>query len=365
VIQDATKPEGDKKEARVKEDEFFQMNRDLDSLCEFMQKFLSKNKRWESPVFIAGESYGGFRAAKLSKKLQEETGIGLSGTILISPALEVNLLNANDYDALAWSNAVPTMALTAAFHGKSRIFDKSTPAQEVMGGAEHFVNNELALLLAQGTAMAEEKREEVLHKMADLTGLSREYVIKSGGRISIVDFARELMREDRNVCGLYDATQYSVDPFPDRTNHEGPDSTLFSIERVFTGGINTQLRSNLGVESEREYTLLSMNVNTSWKIDGNRHAFDRLIGATDDLRYAMTLNPHMKVFLTHGLFDLVTPYYASNRIVQLMKVDDRLRDNLQVKHFNGGHMFYTWEKSRKEFTSAIRDFVQNALGNNR
>jgi carboxypeptidase C (cathepsin A) len=97
-------------------------------------------------------------------------------------------------------------------------------------------------------------------------------------------------------------------------------------------------------------------------VDGKRHAFDTQIGSTDDLRYAMALNPHMKVFLTHGYYDLVTPYFASNRICNLLKLDPELRKNLFLRHFEGGHMFYSWESTRFEFRDAMRDFYEIAVG---
>src|SRR3954471_21220461 len=78
-------------------DEYFGQKRDLESMCEFMARWLSENDRWSSPVFIAGESYGGYRVGRLVRMLQEETGIGLNGAILISPALELTGLAPSDY----------------------------------------------------------------------------------------------------------------------------------------------------------------------------------------------------------------------------------------------------------------------------
>ena len=69
--------------------EFFGQKRDLESLCEFAGRWLSKHDRWGSPVFVAGESYGGYRVGRLVRMLQENAGIGLNGAVLISPALEV------------------------------------------------------------------------------------------------------------------------------------------------------------------------------------------------------------------------------------------------------------------------------------
>ncbi len=106
--------------------------------------------------------------------------------------------------------------------------------------------------------------------------------------------------------------------------------------------------------------MLSYEVNTAWKIDTEQHAFALPPGATDDFRYGMALNPHMKAFITHGRYDLVTPYYASDRLRNLMRLDPQMAERLTVRHFGGGHMFYAWEASRREFTEAIAAFVADA-----
>ncbi len=150
-------------------------------------------------------------------------------------------------------------------------------------------------------------------------------------------------------------------PFPIGNRSEGPDPTLAGYGAAYAAAINRMLRAEIGVETDREYTLLSMEVNTDWKVDMQRHALASAVGATDDFRYGMALNPHMKAFITHGRHDLVTPYYASDRLRNLMRLDESMAERLTVRHFSGGHMFYAWESSRNEFREAIRAFVADAL----
>ena len=103
-------------------------------------------------------------------------------------------------------------------------------------------------------------------------------------------------------------------------------------------------------------------MNAAWKRDVEHHAFASPEGATDDFRYGMALNPHVKAFVTHGRFDLVTPYFASDRLRNLMRLDPEMAGRLTVEHFGGGHMFYAWESSRRAFTSSIAQFVADAIG---
>ena len=364
VIEPEKKEGDDKKDGGDELDpkEYFGYKRDLESLGEFMSRWLSANGRWGSPILIAGESYGGYRVGKLVRLLQETTGIGLNGAILISPALEIGGLNPDDYAIAPWVDVVPTMAAAAAFHGRSRVFERGAAVEEVQRAAEEFATTDYAVFLTRGASLGAEERERILGRLADFIGLSPEFVTRAEGRVQLRTFTRELLRDERKVLGAYDLTITTIDPFPDRDAFEGPDPTLGGISAAYTAGVNRQLRGEIGVETDREYQLLSLEVNEAWKNDAPRHFFLPPEGATDDFRYGMALNPHMKAFVTHGRYDLVTPYYTSDRLRNLMRLDPGMADRLTVRHFGGGHMFYAWEESRKAFRDAIGQFVADAVG---
>ncbi len=345
-----------------KNESYFALSKDLDSLGELMTRFLSKHQRWDSPIFIAGESYGGFRVGKLARSLQERFGIGLNGAILISPALELSWLMPTDYDVIPFVDTFPTMAAVAHHHGRASALSAQASLEEVVAAAETFATTELASLLLRGPGLAPDVHDRVLTKAAAFIGLDRALVEAMQGRVPKERFSRELLRDQGRVVGLYDGTVTGRDPFPDRVGGEGPDPTLWGLGRLFASGINAHLRRDLGVTTERQYELLSLDVNQAWKVDTQSHAFDMNASATDDLRYAMSLNPSMRVFITHGRFDLVTPYFTSNRLADLMKLDAPSRARVLLKHFHGGHMFYAWESSRRDFTEEVRAFVEGAIG---
>jgi carboxypeptidase C (cathepsin A) len=341
--------------------EYFGYKRDLESLCEAMGRWLSAHGRWGSPVFIAGESYGGYRVGRLVRILQETAGIGLSGAVLISPALEISSLSPTDYDVLGWVDLLPTMTITAMHHGRCRAFGADTAFETVLAEAESFASGDYAVLLTRGASMPAADRERILGRLADLIGLPADLVARAEGRITMGRFVRELLRDERKVLGLYDATVTATDPFPDREEFAGPDPTLAGMDPVYMTAINRHLRADIGVETDREYLLLSEEVNEAWRNDAPEHFFTPPVGATDDFRYGMALNPYLKAFISHGRFDLVTPYYSSDRLRNLMRLDPDMASRLTVRHFRGGHMFYAWEESRRDFTAAIAAFVADAL----
>ena len=354
--KDGSKPD----ESAADPKEYFGYKRDLESLCEFMSRWLSEHGRWGSAVFIAGESYGGYRVGRLARQLQEAAGIGLNGAILISPALEITGLTPTDYDVLPWLDRVPTMSAAALHHGRSRAFRKGTSLAKALRESEEFATSDYAVFLTRGAALPAKERTRILSRLADLLGLPEDIVLRAEGRVGILTFVRELLRDQRKVLGLYDTTITATDPFPDRDEFSWPDPTLSGISPAYTAAVNRMLRSEIGVETDREYTLLSYEVNLAWKNDAEHHAFASPPGATDDFRYGMALNPHMKAFITHGQYDLVTPYYSSDRLRNLMKLDPQMADRLTVQHYGGGHMFYAWESSRHAFAAAIAAFVADA-----
>ena len=357
IPEEKASDEGNKAEDKGENTEFWEVERDLESLGEFMQQFLSRHQRWTAPVFIAGESYGGFRVAKLARLVQERHGIGLNGAILISPAIEFASILGSDYDLMHWVELLPTMA-GAAFHHRRGAGENPQAARRL---AEEFAQGDYLQLLAQGAAMPEAQRRGIVGRMARLIGLDEALIDRAGGRVDRVVFARELLRDRRRYCGLYDASLTAVDPFPDRISYEGPDPTLAAIDRLFRTGINAQLRQHLGVDTPLEYELLSSQVHRHWKTKDARFIRQQ-IGSMDDLRYGMVLNPHMQVAISHGHFDMVTPYFSSNRIVQHMKLDESLKSNLHVNHYDGGHMFYSWDRSRKAFARDMQAFYARSVG---
>lgn len=354
-------PAGDKDKTDpnqvVKEKEFYGVKRDLETLGEFIERFLSKHKLWHVPVVIAGESYGGFRTAKLARQLQESHGVGLRAAIAISPALEFSLLENNDYDVLRTIDTFCAMALAAVHHKRSRALTGTEPFEQQRATIEQFATVDLAHALIVGAHLPDAKLKSIFARTADFLGLPTEIVARAQGRVPFWQFARELLRDQRRVVGWYDASITGIDPYPDRDQGQAPDPTLVGIGPIFESGINQLLRGQIGIESERKYIALSFDVFNTWSRDDLKHGLDGPVGSVDDLRFAMSLNPHMRVLICHGYYDLITPYYSSDRLVDHMKLLPEQRAKLEVKHFTGGHMFYTWDNSRK----ACRDWVRTAI----
>ena len=343
------------KDTKAGDPGYYSFASDLAALREFTSRWLSANGRWASPVWLAGESYGGYRIGRLARSLPVDEGVGLSGVVLISPAMELAPLTMTDYSVEGFVDVVPTMAAAALHHGRIRGVDDAAGVEEVMAAATSFAATDYVTFLAQGAAMAPERRAAVLSRLADLTGLDPALVERLHGRIPIDRFVRELLRDEQQVLGLYDATQTVVDPFPDREPFGGAEHTLHGMTAAFTMGANQVIRGEIGVATERQYHLLSMAVNKAWRADEDAHALESPGGATDDLRYGLAVNPHLQVLVVHGRHDLVTALHTSQRLVNQMRLDPTAAGRVRLRAYDGGHMFYTLGHSRSAFTADVAE----------
>jgi carboxypeptidase C (cathepsin A) len=359
---DEGRTEGDKPaDKKDEKNPYFGIQKDLDSLAQFMQRFLSEFDRWRHPVFIAGESYGGYRVARLARLTHEKYHLGLSGALMISPALEFRDLMPTDYSVAYWINLLPTLAAIAHLHRRTRGAKKDVSREAFLEQVEQFAVGEYAELLAAGDLMPEARRTRVLKKAAAFIGLPDEDLVRGQGRVNFPKFSHRLLEDRREVVGWYDGSVTGFDIFPDREQQESPDPTLFPGMHVFSSGINQWLRQELEVDTDREYVVLNMQAHEKWLADEKEHDVFRQVGAVDDLRHGLSANPHMKTLLCHGVYDQVTPYFASKRLLHQMKLTPEHFGRVHWHTYTGGHMFYTWGESRARFAGDVAGFYSATL----
>ncbi len=347
----------DKKPSAGDDTYYWDVAKDLESLCEFISSFLSKHGRWRSPIYIAGESYGGYRSARLVRMLQEK-GVGLSGATLISPVLEWDNLFASRFNTLAAAIRLPSYAAAARFHGRSKQAVARESLATFLKRAETYALNDYLPAFTLGSRLAAADRKKAIADLADWTGLSPDVLERHDGRPAHLTFCRELLRDQEQVLGLYDASYATDDPLPASDSFSGVDPTLGGLDRLYVAGTNAHLRENLGVDSERQYKLLSMDVNRKWQWTNKTSGDPVPPGASDDMAVGLSMNPGMKLMIVHGLYDLITPYFDSKSFAEQLAQSSPMAGDIEFKAYEGGHMFYMWEKSRKAFTEDIRQLYE-------
>jgi carboxypeptidase C (cathepsin A) len=322
---------------------FWGIKSDLRSLGEFIRRYLISYDRWSSPKYVAGESYGGFRAAALVDVMPAQAGIELNGAVLISPVIEYTLNLGSDYlNVMPWITFVPSYAAAAFHHGRYQ--GEGNDLQQVALAAEAFSRSELLLALASGAPRKSPEVSQVFARLAAMTGLDVGEVQRQRGRVSIEIFAKRLLEDRGRVVGLYDASLSAPDPDPFSLTYPARDPSLDPLVAPVVSSFNAYVRDELGYRTEVRYELMNPDVLQAW--DWAEAGLGELPGVGQRLRRGLSLNPSLKVLIAHGYFDLATPYFASKYVVERLELDQAASPHLRLSVYPGGHMFYTHAASR-------------------
>ncbi|QFZ16668.1 S10 family peptidase [Saccharothrix syringae] len=324
---------------------------DLESVGEVVRLWTSRNGRWMSPKFLAGESYGTLRAAGLAEHLQSRYGMYLNGLMLISSVLDFTTLDFSDNNDVPHALFLPTYAAIAHYHG----LHGDRPLEEVLGEAEEFAARDYPWALARGNRLSTEERASAVARLASLTGLSEDYVDRVNLRVEHVRFFTELLRAQRRVVGRLDSRFTGPDDDYGR-EHMSQDPSYTAILGSYTAGLNHYVRAELGYENDLPYEVLTGNVRPwSYKEFEGTH-----VSVADKLSAAMRANPHLKVHIAYGYYDGATPYFAAEHVVAHLRVPEELHANIESAYYPAGHMMYVHEPSRVQQSRDLAEFVQSA-----
>lgn len=308
---------------------------DLDALARIIRLHLTRADRLTSPVYLAGESYGGFRAARLARLLPQQEGIAPAGIVLISPAIELRLLTGDRLDLLPWALRLPSYAAVelAARHAL-------TPA--ALADAEHFALGDYLVGLA---AAATDRPANFYARIVALIGLPEATVARWSGRVPPGAYAKARLRAEGEVLSRYDGTVAAPDPEPASAFAED-DPLLDGTIAPFTRAFIAYARDELRYRTDLGYTLLSGEVNHQWQWREGKEGRSE-IGAADALDRALALQPRLKLLIVHGMTDLVAPYMMSRYIVQHLPANV-VAKRVTLELYRGGHMMYLRPASRRQ-----------------
>ncbi len=335
--------------------QFHGYQQDLRSVAQFIHDFTTKYARWGAPKFLLGESYGGIRAAGLSGELRDRYHLELNGIVMISAVVDFETLMFRGND-LPYALFLPTYAATAWYHDALDDELQDLPLAEVVEQAEEFALGPYLRALAAGTSLGEGRRERVIERMSELTGLSEDYLDAANLRVSMGQFGKELLRKRRLVVGRFDSRYTGMDrnTLGETAEHDPSADAVFG---TFTSGLNDYLRTTLKVDEDRVYEILTGNVHP-W--DYSAFA-NRYVDASDTLREAMTHNPYLKVYAALGYYDLATPQFAMKYTRDHLGLPPEVQDNFTMGYYEGGHMMYAHEPSLEKLREELVEFYASAL----
>jgi carboxypeptidase C (cathepsin A) len=316
--------------------EFWTVGSDIASIAETIRLYLDAHGRRTSPVYILGESYGGFRGPKIADALQREKGVGVAGLVLLSPVLDFGARGDGQSSPIPWMTRLPSIVA-------ARLEQKGPVTRDMLAEAERYAATDYLVDLVRGP-----KDAAAIERMADrlsaLTGIDRDAVKRVAGRIGMDTIIREARRTTGRVISLYDAGVTGLDPYPNAQRSRYRDPVLDAMLAPLAGAMADYVGRQLGYAVERPYEVLSREVNRRWDFDVGREPPE----AVDELRQALAADKKLGVLVAHGLTDLVTPYFESQFVLdQMPAIGNPERVKLAV--YPGGHMFYTRPEARSAF----------------
>jgi carboxypeptidase C (cathepsin A) len=322
---------------------------DIESVGELIRIWTSRHKRWMSPKFVAGESYGTLRGAALVEHLQTRHGMYVNGLILISSVLDLASIDfENQRNDRAHALYLPTYAAIAHYHGKHG----RRSLKAVLSDAEEYASRDYPWVLSRGDRLTAKERSAAVRKLASLTGLSEDYVDRADLRIEHWRFFGELLRDQRRTVGRLDG-RFSGPAGSAIAEEMDADPSHDAISGPYAAAFNHYVRDELGYESDLPYEQISRRVHP-WSF---KDFEGRPVDVTPRLERAMRANPHLKVHVAYGYYDGATPHFAAEDVVAHLHLPEELRANIEHRYYEAGHMMYVHEPSRRRQSKDLADFV--------
>jgi carboxypeptidase C (cathepsin A) len=335
--------------------QFYGVEEDLRSVADFIRLYTTRNGRWPSPKFLAGESYGTTRAAGLSRHLLETQGIALNGVVLISTVLDFQTILFRPGNEVPYPLYLPSFTAIAHYHKKLPADLQADDLPKTLKAAERFALADYASALAQGSGLSADARAAVAKELARFTGLPVETVLKANLRIDPDLFRKMLLNNQSKVIGRFDARLAGYDPDPlERSPDHDPSFNQFFA--AYAGAFNEYARRTLRWESDLPYDVLTGRVQP-WNYG---RAGSGYLTVADDLEDAMRKSPHTKLMVCNGVYDLATPYLAAMSTVRHLRLSPELRKNVTETFYPAGHMVYHEAGSLRSLHENVVRFIAGA-----
>lgn len=329
---------------------------DIESVGEFIRLHATKYARWASPKFLAGESYGTTRAAGLAGHLQDKYNMYINGVALISSILNFQTARFQKGNDLPYPLFLPTYTAMAWYHKKIAP-EYQSDFNKTMQEVRNFALNEYSTYLMKGDLATEAEENSVVTKLSKFTGLSEKYIRQTDMRIEISRFVKELMREEGKTVGRLDGRFTGIDYDDAGEKYEFDPSLDATISGPYSGTINNYLRQDLKYENDLPYLILTGRVQP-WNYNNVQNQF---LNVAETLRGAMAENPHLKVWVCAGYYDLATPFFAAEYTFNHMGLRPEQKKNVNFTYYEAGHMMYIHKESLIKIKKDADKYFDEAL----
>lgn len=339
-----------------KEKDYWGLKEDATSVAEFMRKWITKHKRWQSPKYIAGESFGTTRAAAVSEVLEGGgQNMALNGLILISQALDYAGSTSTHDNITSYVTYLPSMAATAWYHKKA---GQGKSLEEFVEASRQFTYDHYTPALYKGALLSEQEKEEIADKLAYFTGLDKSYIIRSKLRILMGRFQKELLREDGMAIGRLDGRYFGDEDDDVAERPTLGDASSYQISSAYTAALNHYFAKDLKVEMDRPYLTSNGKLGSKWRwrtVPDGAYWEPSYVNTSRSLSKAMRRNSAMKVLVACGYYDLITPFFDAEYTFSRNGIPT---DQVKLTYYEGGHMMYNHQPDFEQLAKDIREFLK-------
>ncbi|GAC1616085.1 MAG: S10 family peptidase [Candidatus Acidiferrum sp.] len=345
---------------KAQDKDFWGVDQDVKSLAQFLNTYVSRSSRWNSPKFLIGESYGTFRSAALSNYLQSRDGLYFNGIVLISSVLDLGTISFNPGEDMPYVFYLPSYAATAWYHKVLK--DRPDNLNAFLDETRAYSQSDYAAALMKGSRLGEAEKAAVAKKLSRYTGLSDDYLIKANLRVSLPQFMKELQRARGLTTGRLDArfSGWSYDLLGEFAEYD-PQST--SITGPYTAAFNNYVRDELKFGQDKVYHTIAEEAGNNWDWkhrSGDNFGFPGSPNVEGDLIQAMLTNPHLQVEVENGIYDLATPFFATEYTMEHLGLPEKLQKNIHLQYYDAGHMMYLRDEDLARLKSNISSFIEGA-----
>ena len=337
-----------------KNEDYWGLTEDANSVAKFMRQWITENKRWNSPKYIAGESYGTTRAAAVANVLEDGgQSMALNGLILISQALDYAGSTSMHDNITSYLTYLPSMAATAWYHKKA---GQGKTLEAFVEEARNFTYNTYAPALYKGSLLSASEQNSIAEKLSYFIGLDKAYILRSNNRILMHRFQKNLLADKGLAIGRLDG-RFMGDEADDVS--EGPnlgDPSSYQIEAAYTAALNHYFAETLNVEMDRPY-MTSGQIGGKWRwkpVPDGQYWEPMPVNTAGKLGETMRRNTEMKVLVASGYYDLICPFFDSEYTFSRNGI---VRERVTMTYYEAGHMMYVHQPDLVKIAKDIRTFL--------
>jgi len=338
-----------------KVEDFWGLAEDANSVAQFIRQWITENNRWFSPKYIAGESFGTTRAVGVANVLEGNgQDMALNGLILISQALDYDGSTSVPNNITSFLTYLPSMAATAWYHKKA---GQNKTLEAFVQECREFTYNIYAPALYKGNLLSESEKNNIAEKLSYFIGLSKAYILKSNLRILMHRFQKQLLSDEGLAIGRLDGRFMGDEG--DKFS-EGPhlgDASSYQISSAYTASLNYYYANTLKVKMDRPYLTGNDEIGSKWRwkpIPDGSYWEPMPVDVADQLGETMRRNTAMKVMVASGYYDLICPFFDTEYTFSRHNI---VRERLDLKYYEAGHMMYVHEPDFLKLNKDIRDFL--------